>query len=493
MNSINYQALNPIAVKCWNEFDAHVDNISIKFPNHLILFRGQRNLHPTIRSGRCRPDARIPRDVDRGWKSLAAKMLGAFSDEAKGEHANAILQHYGLATHFVDLTSDSRIAAWFASHQLKTTPHLYNGGSAMRHFETVTYLPSDNPDGYVLVLAIPHADELIANDRLFNLSTLPAECVRPHQQKGWLLLDRPPTEPTPNSFWAATFKIDTKAMEVRRETLCLFPPASEDKVSARMLSLPFVLSPFAYFSKMDDEETDGCFANRVLNVPEYVNAPNDFAVDHTWNDLTIYEPHHMRCWKNWRFDLAQSYPGMIGDIRDTIKITLTPEAWTHLQTAKDKLVRWPELNSDGLFFTFAALDHDKVIEHSAPYHGVWLQRDDELVVEVPMVADSDSLTGCPGHAYFLKCGGLERQTMKGSCECGNPASHDHRVASVLRLSSCLEDQALILIPHPRLDNLGCYVVITGDEGAALKPDVDRFRRVHRAIMDDLKSASPPNV
>lgn len=487
MNQKTYITSNPVAVESWDQFDTHVSNICDLYKDHLILFRGQRNLYPTIRSGRCRPDVKIPRDLDRGWRSLAAKMLGNFSAAANGEQAKAILQHYGLPTHFVDLTADSRIAGWFASHELETVPHFHFGSSSLRQFSTSRYRPSGKSDGYILVLAIPDPNALISKDRLFDLSKLPRECARPHRQESWLLLDRPPTEPTPNSFWIATFKLNTETIVGSLKTLSLFPSATEDQAFAQLLSLPFVLCPLATSSKPELNSSEWCSARRVLDVPEYVDEPETFGTNHTWNDLTIYEPHHMRCWKQWQFDISQVYPELSGDIKDTIKVSLTPEAWGLLQKATDKRLQWPELGSDGVFFTFAALDHDKVVEHSPPYHGVWLQRDDELVVEMTMKADKDSLSVGNGHVYFLKGGGIERQSVKGSCGCGKPESHDHRVASVLRLSSCLDDGSLILLPHPQLDESVCYVVITGDEGATMQSDVDSFQEMHRKVLKGLSS------
>ncbi len=88
----------------------------------------------------------------------------------------------------------------------------------------------------------------------------------------------------------------------------------------------------------------------------------------------------MRMWKNWRYPLETVYPGVKGDIRDATKFTLTPSAKNVIDAATDVDCSWPQPGNQGLFFTYAAIDHDKVGDHFPPYYGVWLQRDDDLVL-----------------------------------------------------------------------------------------------------------------
>lgn len=480
------------SVKTLDELNKIVLEISSKYPGRRILYRGQRRLHESIRSGRARPNVKIHKDVEAGWRSLAMRMLNLSGERNSYGYARAILQHYGMATHFVDLTEDAEVAAWFATKKYSSKMMIY-GGSAMRQYEQVLYEQSNEENGYVLVLAIPETEKLRESGRLYDLSNLPVECARPHRQRGWLMLDRPPTEPTPNNFWVATIKLDTKAWTTKFKTTALFPGPKEDPAFGILLSLPFVQVPTAYFGSDEDpkkpklsaklkcEMETFCFAQRALAIPEYGNEIHDECIDHKWGDFTIYEPHHMRMWKWWRFDLESAHRGITGDIKDAVKITLSPEAKQVLFSIEDRKCLWPSLGSDGIFFTFAELDHDKVIDHAPPYYGVWLQRDDELIVESPMEADRDALNVMAGHSYFLRDGILERQVMESACKCGNPETHDKRVRSVLQLSSLLEDGTLILLPHPLMSQLGWHVVITGSEGRNMIPRVASFHKVVKAL------------
>lgn len=409
------------------------------------------------------------------------------------EYAKALLQHYGLKTHFVDLTTDVRVAAWFASNQYKGHQSGYVG-SSMREYEIADYGQDPQAVGYIIVLAIPNHADLQARGRLFDLGRLPEHCVRPHRQKGWLMLDRPPTEPTPNEFWVATIKIQGAILSSDLTRAHLFPDKLTDPTYAAFLSVPFVQVPMAYYKSDGDEyPRDGveefCFAYRAIQVPEYLDENNEECVNHKWDDFTIYEPHEMRVWKYWRYLLASMHSGASGDIRDTVKVTLTPEALEVLKASHSKDYSWPQLDSDGLFFTFAGMDHDKVSEHAPPYAGVWLQRDDDMIIEVPMSVENHELMVSQGHAYFLKSGRLNRQEIRNSCRCGSPESHDLRVQAMLRLSALIREGTLILLPHPKLSQLGWNIVITGTEGNSLMPQVTSFQKVMKAIFSGLPKSA----
>lgn len=45
-----------------------VGELSRAYSGQLLLFRGQRQLHPNIRSGRSRPDVRVVKEVVNGWR-----------------------------------------------------------------------------------------------------------------------------------------------------------------------------------------------------------------------------------------------------------------------------------------------------------------------------------------------------------------------------------------------------------------------------------------
>lgn len=488
------ESIGPVA--SLEELEAATDILKEKHNGSLLLFRGQNQLYDSIRSGRSRPHYKPQPLVEAGWSSLASKLLNLPIAETHSGKVQAILQHYGCATNFVDLTSNVNVAAWFATHQYSSSP-LNWIGNAFRMLDIGKYTPLSQGKAYVLVLSIPNYKELQKRDRLVDLSELPEAFSRPSRQKAWLLMDRPPTKPLPNDFWVATIELDLIAfLGSDLDTEKLFPPPEADGAFRELSRLPFAQVPADYFDSIkqadDSNPDDGgkekpflegfCMAERLLNLPEYSDQH-----DHTWIDLTLYEPHPFRMWKKWRKGLGEIYEGVSAEFGDTLKITVSPTAREILDTSEDALLSWPELGADGYFFTFAELDHDKVIEHSPPYQGVWLQRDSDLILEVPMSSDGETMTTHFGHPYFLRKGKLTREAMDTACSCGDPDSHDERVTSVLRLQHLVKEGQLILLQHPfpRFSEIW-YYVISGNEAAAMDKQVLQGRMMHAAIMNQLR-------
>jgi hypothetical protein len=108
----------------------------------------------------------------------------------------------------------------------------------------------------------------------------------------------------------------------------------------------------------------------------------------------------------------------------------------------------PRLGSDELFFTFSKFGYDKVWDIEYPYHGVWLHRDKELILEHPMTADRETLAVHAGHVFEFIGQDLQLYNLSTSCPCGRPEEHERRVRAMLRISSLVEAEYLIMVPHP---------------------------------------------
>jgi FRG domain len=436
-----------------------VAGVSAAHPDCLLLFRGQNNLHPTVRSGLSRPDVRYEQDVDRGLSAVAGDILGHESTTAGNiPFRKAVLQHYGYKTHYVDLTADPLIAAWFATNKFEPRTIIY-GGSPFRKIEQIRYVRRDEGIGYVLVLAFPNADELKEKRRLFDISALDP-FLRPSRQEAWLLYDRKPLLPDPNEFWVASIGVDCSKFSSTFSSSHLFPLPADDAGFKDLLGIPFVEVPGAWLGELRDGKprppgsVDLDMGMRALPVPEYVHSEDKDEYNHKWTDETLTEPKPMQAWVKWKFDLGEEIPGIRGDIRDATKITISPRAKSILYSAPPEVpLLWPSLGSDELFFTFAQWGYDKVVEIEYPYEGVWLHRDKDLIVEHPMSADEKSLNVHPGHVFEFVGQELLRQDLPTSCPCDSPNSHEDRVRAMLRLSALVEAEYVILLPHPlRLPN-----------------------------------------
>src|SRR5258708_14930469 len=451
---------------------AAVKQVAESHRDKLLLFRGQNNLHPTVRSGLSRPDVRYEPDVDRGFSAIAGSILGHESLGPKTvAFRKAVLQHYGFPTHYVDLTADALVAAWFATHKPDERRIVY-AGIPLRYIDQRFYAPRKEGTGYVVVLAIPDAETLKKDRRLFDISTL-GPFLRPQRQNAWLIYDRHPLLPDPNEFWVASIAVDCSKFASTLSASHLFPLPKEDGGFKILLSLPYVEVPAFWLQQLAEaraaaemqeqpekseppEEPKSRrridFGMRALPLPEYPDAAvSKDEYDHKWNDRTLTEPRPMQEWVKWNFDLNARFPGIKGNTNASTKITLSPRVASLLAKAQGKEVvqlRWPSLGTNELFFTFAQFGYDKVDDIEYPYKGVWLHQDKDLVFEHPMTADEKSLDVHAGHVYEFVGEELLRQKVRSSCRCDSPESHDARVSAMLSLSAFIEIEEVVLVPHP---------------------------------------------
>ena len=156
--------------------------------------------------------------------------------------ARAVLQHYGLATHFVDLTSDPRTAAWFACHAYRQANLLY-AGNAVRMVDRCSYDRVRTAFGYVLVLVFDAPAEHVDNLTLFRITDVPG-FERPKRQAGWLMYDRQPMLPDPNDHWLYTIPVDRSKFASSLTQAELFPAPDVDQGYATLLSVPYAQVPW---------------------------------------------------------------------------------------------------------------------------------------------------------------------------------------------------------------------------------------------------------
>jgi hypothetical protein len=435
-----------------------VKQLAESLPDHLLLFRGQNNLHPRLRSGLSRTEVRYEPDVDRGFSAIAGSILKHRSLSTQNiPFRKAVLQHYGYPTHYVDLSSDVLVAAWFATHKSEPRRFIYIG-APFRLIDQQIYIRRQEGPGYVLILAIPNAGALKKQRRLFDISTL-EPFLRPQRQKAWLIYDRNPLLPDPNTFWVASIAVDCPKFNSDLSSNHLFPLPTEDKGFETLLGLPYVEVPSFWVGNKEGQEADPQeekekkvgldFGMRALPLPEYPHSIPKDEYNHKWNDRTLTEPAPMQAWVTWQFDLSSQFADIKGNISVSTKITLSPRVKPILYSAPDDVpLRWPSLGTDELFFTFAQYGHDKVLDIEYPYEGVWLHRDKDLIFEHQMTSDEDVLGVHPGHVYEFVGEELLRQEVSPSCECKSPETHDARVRAMLRLSAFIEIEEVVLVPHP---------------------------------------------
>jgi hypothetical protein len=425
----------------------------------LLLFRGQTEIYDKMRSGKARPNAYIIPEVENGWNTLVGRIS---TQSNSGTYYNqAILQHYGFPTYYLDLTSNPLTAAWFATHEYKVLKPMMWIGNTFRYHDETTYNKIEDGIGHLIILEIPSYKKMISDNKLFDINH-ETKFLRPKQQDAYLMLDQPPRVPNPNSFIKEIIEIDRAKFNSSKTLKELFPHPNDDKGYANLLDVPFVQLPSYYTVKEEDRNKDEkddrevsldkyfVLGKRAIQIPFYTQDKNDlFDFNPKWKDTTLFEPSPFRLWKTDDFNLNSIHEGQNSIFGETTKITISPDAFYKLISNKEEIdLEWPAVNSDSIFFTRAVIDHDKVLDHSPPYIGIWLHRNNDLILEMHLISDeNDELHLELGHAYSIVDNRIEYVQVEKECKCGKPEEHIKVIKSLLKIHGLIKMQEIALIQH----------------------------------------------
>src|ERR1700691_3534391 len=149
-------------------------------PDHVRVFRGQTSYHPKMLPSGLRPNGIFRKHIWRSYmQAIAFGMPRASSEVADSPLFNiwieAMAQHYGTGSRFLDVTCQLEIALWFALHEAQeevrweptTTPHPFRevqrlfGGKVEASTEvlvahrTTRYSPMTDRAGWLYVFDVP--------------------------------------------------------------------------------------------------------------------------------------------------------------------------------------------------------------------------------------------------------------------------------------------------------------------------------------------------
>jgi FRG domain len=222
--------------------------------SELIYFRGESKLYPSLP-----PTAFRGMQKQRGSANAINRINAAIKQFARplgstGAYAHeALLQHYGLKTTWIDLVDNIWVALWFACH----TAHTRGSCGEYLHFERRVPRKDPTSKAYILLVA---ADAVApdpkkpgfysgSNTELLDLRiAAPSVFLRPHAQHGLLMRRRGNTVERPLDYSSQTrgiLEIDlTDALEwlgnsTALSTHSLFPPPSYDNGYGNLLGADF--------------------------------------------------------------------------------------------------------------------------------------------------------------------------------------------------------------------------------------------------------------
>lgn len=407
--------------------------------NDGFLFRGQLNHYgeannPSIIASFDRQVC-IPSETIK-WMQYASKVL----EGVIGKHANdnsyvqAILQHYGWRSFYVDCSSSSVVSAWFASHKFTEAPRIDMCEDCGENFiwerKKLAHYNYEEGEGHLYVI-----DKSIAQRvGLIDLASLTIDGYLPRTevQKAWLL---GPTfgKPIPKECFAAQITADRSIFRDYagsyglKATDSVFPPATKDPILKALLGLPW-----REIESVRDPSFPVPVFKRALELPEYQSSFEKIASPST----AFYRGEKI----SELFNSIETIQGELtgGNFVDVPNIVIFGSANPSAPLIIPKIEKLLNGNS------FLALEIDELIKHPGMGYKTVYQKGIgiinhahnlievcELVVMHPgleMIHAGFS----PGWFYMKGSNGLwERHSHEKECKCGNDEVHKRHISALI--------------------------------------------------------------
>jgi hypothetical protein len=403
-----------------------------KLDNH-ALFRGQvsyyeKDGHPSVVTSFDRSGC-IPSQMMK-WCRYADNVLDTYIGAAGTSlsFTQALLQHYGWRSFYVDCSARTAVAAWFASH-------VYSERQTFELCEDCEERPVmlikrmasyefAEGDGHFYVF-----DRAIAAQRVgvTDLAALKIEGVRPRTQAqdAWLLGPLCNTEVPMECFVAhiaasRTVFRDYAAEEGLIETDRLFPSTKDDPILRALLGLPW--------KKIEHpENNEGMpFFRRALDLPEY----HDSFVKIASPGTAFFQG--ARVADHGSVD-GDKYGGIVVPVPE---ITL-------FGTADEAPLRFPKVRKLLAAHRSVAFEIDELIQHVNMRGQVIYQKGIFVTAHEPKLIElSELMVEHPGldmmgagmnHGWFYRVddsGMWTREASPDECDCGNDRVHLRHISAL---------------------------------------------------------------
>lgn len=391
------------------------------------LFRGQTchyelpSAGPSLTSSFARLGCIPP--LTRKWSFWAMLFLeGITRERANITFSQALLQHYGWRSFFLDLTENPGVAAWFAGFGFhkKGAIHINLEQDFAIVRDAASYLPNLS-DGHLYVLSIEKLES--SGYYLADLTQvrLGARC-RPQVQSAWLagILNRSHTtihsDCVVAHFTGPAEIFRRFAAEIGFDAIgTVFPPSSEDFVLEQLEAQPW--------ERIKSKPPRGIphAYRRMLAFPDYHSTSEILLPP----DVALYS----QTWVSNR---------RLGEFRDALFFKAADNMFFgsgQIQGTPCSEV-WPFLDEYGLLVVESSsiMRTVKPRAETSYYKGVIVSRVDDTTIEVnEMLVNyrATTLTGVAvamGYSYERAPDKLRRTRPKTDCSCGNELWHGSHVS-----------------------------------------------------------------
>lgn len=360
------------------------------------------------------------------WQHYAKEILRVLSgpDGATLDHlSDAILQHYGWRSFYVDVTKSPAVAAWFAAHAYKRgdKPVIemtegVNEKFVMLVHNAPKYVPAEQP-GSIYIISKTKAQA--GGAKFVDLTEVECENTKPrfHVQQGGLI--GPFSRLSPAAVmerWEvpATVLREFSAESGLNGAENLFPPREDDIFLNLLLAVPW--------AHTGGEAQDPIF-RRGLDIPEY-----DYRPTRRYSANTAFS---RRGWLS-RTDHLGATP-LLGT---AVRFGLKEESfYYHISSPPKRFERLMKLLNEN---PIIVVEIDGIVRSPEGYRGdeytkgIIVHRIDDRLVQISELAvrhPGTVLAGAralsPWTYRITETGALVRQPHEHDCPCNNHGRHEH--------------------------------------------------------------------
>jgi len=360
------------------------------------------------------------------------------SKAESNDFAQAILQHYGWRSFYLDATTSPAIAAWFASHCFTKVDHWEvcedcdEVGVFLRK-SRASYRYEDGT-GHLYVIDIERVPEPI---KVIDLSEIHIKDRRPRfTAQSACLLGPLDNRPLPQEFYRSHIIADRaifrefSAANAITSTETLSPTRKDDPVLNSLLNLPWV----AFGMPKEGERRLPLF-QRTIDIPEY---------DDSFRKIQL---GNVAFYQNTR--IADAGVLVDGVSAENIVIPVSETAFFGFTESERRFPKIQNLvqRCRCVSFEINQLIQHVRFEHTAIYgKGVTIaQRDDdfvevgELMVEHPGLRLTRAGMNAGWHYKINSDGIWERHQHKDDCPCGNEHVHLKHLSALTIIETQLAD------------------------------------------------------
>ena len=156
--------MNITDVSSLESLNAIITEEQRKYPKCRIVYRGQCKDHSfTPKMYRGDGNSHAPGCIPfytMNWQSCAQKLIENISGHRPNlDESQAVFQHYGYRSFFIDVTTDPNVALWFSLHKYhsRSVPQYVDDELRSAVFQLSTYEVLN--EGFFYIIAIPENDK----------------------------------------------------------------------------------------------------------------------------------------------------------------------------------------------------------------------------------------------------------------------------------------------------------------------------------------------